>query len=104
MEIITINGEEYAKVSDLGGKKLVDWSEHVCVICTNGWIFEGYDTDLDDDAQTELADAHVVRKWSNGRGIGGLARPEYKDEYTLDECGTIRIREQAIISRIVLGW
>jgi len=102
METIEINGETYIKADD--SKKLVDWSAHVCVICTNGWIFEGYETYLPDAAQTELASASVVRKWTNGRGIGGLAKPEYKDEYTLDPVGTIRIREAAIIGRISLGW
>jgi hypothetical protein len=31
-----------------------------------------------------LIDDSVVREWHNGKGIGSIAKTEYKDEYTLD--------------------
>lgn len=98
MDTININGTEYVPADSL---KL---GNHVCVICTNGWIFEGY---IDKEASTDtmrLRKSHVVRKWSNGRGIGGLAKAEYKDEYTLDEVGSMAINPPAIISVIYLEW
>ena len=54
-------------------------SEHVICICKHGWIFEGRMQE-----RYKLSDAHVVRWWSNGRGIGGLQQAAYKGEYTLD--------------------
>ena len=93
---IEINGKEYVQ-------KTKDYkpSEHVCVIADRGWIFEGYRTNPD---TYELTEAHVVRKWSNGRGIGGLAKDKYKHEYTLDEIGSISIHPQAVIATIPLEW
>lgn len=74
-------------------------TNHVCIIADKGWIFEGVKRE-----DGTLGDASVVRRWDNGRGIGGLANPEYKDEYTLDYIGDIRIAEPAIIAEIPLGW
>ena len=95
METININGIEY-----IPAESTESW-EHVCVIADRGWIFEGY-ADLEDS--TILRDAHVVRKWSNGLGIGALADPEHKDDYTLDAIGTIRVAEHAVIATIPLRW
>lgn len=96
MESININGTEYVPADSIAA----DWS-HVCVICTNGWIFEGY---ADPGEPWHLTRAHVVRKWSNGLGIGGLADPEHKDDYTLDAVGDMRIRASAEVARIALRW
>lgn len=73
--------------------------EHVCVIADRGWIFEGWK-----DSDGTLHESSVVRSWLNGRGIGGLANPDYKDEYTLDYIGDIRIAPHAVIAEIPLGW
>ena len=95
------------KTIEINGKKDIKKteeykpSEHVCVIADRGWIFEGYRTNSD---TYELGEAHVVRKWSNGRGIGGLAKAEYKDEYTLDYLGSISIAPGAVIAVIPLEW
>ena len=95
------------KTIEINGKKYIEKteeykpSEHVCVIADRGWIFEGYRTNSD---TYELGEAHVVRKWSNGRGIGGLAKAEYKDEYTLDYLGSISIAPGAVIAVIPLEW
>lgn len=96
METMTINGEEYVKKAEAYKD-----SDHICVICDRGWIFEGY---RDTEHDTRLVNAHVVRRWDNGLGIGGLAKNEHKDEYTLDEIGCIDINSRAVIAEIPLEW
>lgn len=83
--MLNVNGTEYYTKDELCEMGYEE-SEHVIVIATDGWIFEGRtDVDsLDDCVDVRLTNAHVVRKWMNGRGIGGLQSAEYKDEYTLD--------------------
>lgn len=96
METININGKEYIeKPEDYND------SNHVCVIADRGWIFEGYQ---DQEDLNRLTNAHVVRKWSNGLGIGGIAKPEHKDDYTLDYIGCIDINRRAVIAVIPLEW
>lgn len=103
METININGTEYVKAEDARSVNLKDQSdwEHVCVIADRGWIFEGYRSEED---PCTLRDAHVVRKWSNGLGIGGLADPMHKADYTLDELGTVNVNESAVIATVPLEW
>ena len=98
METININGKDYVSVEDAPG---VVESDHVCVIATNGWIFEGDAVSREGGAVT-LAGASVVRRWDNGRGIGGLAKAEHKDDYALDPCGTVRVC--AVVAEIALEW
>ena len=97
MKTITLDGEEYIKKSDLPAT--YESSEHVCVVCTNGWIFEGWGT-TNETGDWLLAKASVVRKWSNGLGIGGIADPEHFADYTLDRVGNIRIYAGATIAAI----
>lgn len=94
METININGTEYVPAA-----QAYDGTEHVCVIADRGWIFEGYKRE-----DGTLANAHVVRKWTNGLGIGALADNEHKDDYTLDAIGDLRIAPRAIIAEFPLGW
>lgn len=96
MDKINVNGVEYVKRDEA-----VSDSEHVCVIADRGWIFEGR---RDPEKPFELHNAHVVRRWSNGLGIGGLADPDHKDEYTLDALGSVEVRDAAVIAVIPLGW
>lgn len=98
MKTIEINGEEYIRKADI---QPADY-EHVCVIATNGWIFEGMKVGEGEDGSIELANANVVRKWSNGLGIGGLADAEHKDDYTLDFIGSMRVTE--VVAIIALRW
>lgn len=95
METININGKEYIEK----GCGEYNETEHVCIIADRGWIFEGYKRD-----DGSLGNAHVVRSWSNGLGIGGLADEAYKDDYALDAIGDIRIAPHAIIAEIPLRW
>ena len=99
MVTIEINGEKYVKADSVSA----NFGEHVCVIATNGWIFEGYNAS-DDSKSDVLTGASVVRKWSNGLGIGGLADTDHKDDYTLDKVGDIEIFANAVISVIQLNW
>ena len=94
---VTINGEEYIKKSDLPAT--YEESQHVCVICTNGWIFEGRGH-RDDGGDWLLSEASVVRRWDNGLGIGGIADPEHYADYTLDAIGSLRVHGRAVISVI----
>jgi hypothetical protein len=51
-----------------------------------------------------LNKANVVRKWSNERGIGGLTKQDYKDEYVLDSVGTIEFANEGVIAIINCEW
>jgi hypothetical protein len=76
---------------------------HVIIIAQRGWIFEGYRDNCVSHV-VRLKDANVVRKWSNKRGIGGLVKAEYKDEYTLDHVGTVEFPPEGIIATILVEW
>lgn len=97
METMTINGEEYVRKADVPAA--YEESEHVCAICTNGWIFEGRGR-CDESGDLLLSDAHVVRSWANGLGIGGIADPGHFADYTLDAIGSLRVYSRAVISVI----
>lgn len=96
---IIVNGVEYVRKGEA-----FEESDHVCVIADRGWIFEGHIDPEHDGNGIALTGASVVRKWSNGRGIGGLANAEYKDEYTLDYIGDIAVYEHAVLAVIPLRW
>ena len=74
-----------------------------CIVCEYGWIIIGKEMD-DVGDYVRLTDAAVVRSWNNCRGIGGIAKKEYKDEYTLDEIGTVYIAKNKILFRIPCEW
>ncbi|UOF78668.1 hypothetical protein [Caudoviricetes sp.] len=103
--IITLNNKQYIEV-DPNAKdiKPAVKTDHVIIIAQRGWIFEGYkDKKVKDKIQ--LLNANVVRKWTNGRGIGGLTYDAYKKEYTLDPVGTISFANEAIIAEIsITEW
>lgn len=99
MKTININGTEYIEKS--AAMEYTD-AEHVCIIADRGWIFEGYRVEGGEGVR--LTNANVVRRWDNGLGIGGLADPDHKDDYTLDAIGDIEIVEHAVIATIPLRW
>lgn len=74
-----------------------------CFVCEYGWIVIGKETGRTNETVT-LADASVVRKWSNGKGIGGIAKAENKDEYTLDAIGDVIIRLNKVLFEIPCEW
>ena len=77
---------------------------NICVICKYGWIIKGVKDDKSDDIKMILHDASVVRKWSNGKGIGGIVKEENKDEYTLDAIGDVIINQGSVLFEMPCEW
>lgn len=74
-----------------------------CYVIEAGWIIVGKEVNRTDD-MVELTNASVVRSWSNGRGVGSIAKSEYKDEYTLDPIGDVEIAKSKILFEIPCEW
>lgn len=101
-ETIELNGKKYVEF-DPNKKDIVPAvkTDHLIVIAQRGWIFEGYrDESITDEIV--LLNSNVVRSWSNGKGIGGLA--ESKTGYTLDPVGTVRFAPEAVIATVDVRW
>ena len=99
---IEINGEKYIRESDVNTINSFE-TDHIIVIAQRGWIFEGYkDTAITD--RIRLLNANVVRSWSNGRGIGGLTKKEYKLDYTLDPVGQVEFANEGVIAVMNVDW
>lgn len=77
--------------------------DNVIVVCEYGWIICGK-IKLTDNKYLELSDSAVVRRWDNGKGIGGLAKEENKHEYTLDDIGDVEIMRDKILFMIPCNW
>lgn len=73
------------------------------VVCEYGWILVGR-IENSNTQTTLLKDASVVRRWSNGKGIGGLAIEENKPEYILDPVGSVSIHTSKILFEIPCEW
>jgi len=73
--------------------------KNVCIVCEQGWIIKGKTTD-----KSNLQEAAVVRRWGNGKGIGGIAKEENKDEYILDYIGDVIINPDKILFIIPCEW
>lgn len=74
-----------------------------CFVCEYGWIIIGVECERDNE-QVILKDASVVRRWTNGKGIGGIAKAENKEEYTLDAIGDVIIRLDKVLFEIPCEW
>ena len=74
-----------------------------CIVCEYGWIIVGEETDRDEDV-ISLSNASVVRSWSNGKGIGAIAKKENKHEYTLDPISNVNIRTSKVLFEIPCEW
>lgn len=74
-----------------------------CYVCESGWIIIGQPGEETADSII-LNNASVVRSWLNGRGIGGIAKKKYKNEYTMDEIGTVEIKQNKILFDIPCEW
>jgi hypothetical protein len=97
MQKIEINGERYIREAD------ITMTDHIIVIAQRNWIFEGY-KDINTTDKIRLLNANVIRSWSNGRGIGGFTKEEYKNEYTLDHIGTVEFAPEGVIAIINVEW
>lgn len=76
---------------------------NTCFVCEYGWILIGKVAERTPETIT-LTDASVVRRWNNGKGIGGIAKAENKDEYTLDAIGDVVIRLGKVLFEIPCEW
>ena len=74
-----------------------------CYVCEYGWIVIGKETGRTEE-QVILSEASVVRRWTNGKGIGGIAKAESKNEYTLDALGDVIIRLSKVLFEIPCEW
>ena len=77
---------------------------YVCYVCEEGWILIGKFKDETRDGKIKLSEASVVRCWSNGLGIGGIAKREHKGEYELDEIGDVLIGASKVLFEIPCEW
>ena len=73
------------------------------VVIESGWIMVGEMTNPSTQT-TLLKNASVVRRWNNGKGIGGLAIEKNKSEYTLDPVGSVSIQTSKILFEIPCEW
>ena len=76
---------------------------NTCFVCEYGWIVIGKET-IRTAEDIKLSEASVVRRWTNGKGIGGIAKAENKDEYTLDAIGDVVIRLGKVLFEIPCEW
>lgn len=76
---------------------------NTCFVCEYGWILIGNVAERTSETIT-LADASVVRRWNNGKGIGGIAKESNKGEYTLDAIGGVVIRTGKVLFEIPCEW
>ena len=77
--------------------------KNLIVVCEYGWIISGIMSSQDSES-IKLTNASVVRSWCNGKGIGGLAKVEHKNDYTLDEIGDIEIKASKVLFTIPCEW
>lgn len=78
---------------------------NICVILECGWIIKGVkDSVASSDTQLILHDSYVVRSWHNGKGIGGIAKSENKNEYILEKIGDVAIRQSKVLFAIPCEW
>ena len=75
----------------------------LCVVCEYGWIIKGIVAE-ETESTTKLQEASVVRRWTNGKGIGGIAKAANKGEYTLDPIGDVEIMKGKILFEIPCEW
>lgn len=75
----------------------------VIVVCEYGWILIG-EKKNQDSKKVVLDNSSVVRRWTNGKGIGGLAKENNKNEYTLDEIGNVEVMTDKILFMIPCEW
>ena len=77
--------------------------KNIIAVCENGWILIGVQAE-ETDTELCLKNSSVVRRWDNGKGIGGLAKEINKHEYTLDEIGDVNIFKRKILFTIPCEW
>lgn len=76
---------------------------NTCYVCEYGWIIIGQEQKTE-GYEILLHDASVVRRWTNGKGIGGIAKAANKDDYTLDAIGNVKINPKKVLFEIPCEW
>ena len=77
---------------------------NTCVICEYGWIIIGHKDKASNENVLILHNASVVRRWNNGKGIGGIAKAKNASEYTLDAIGDVNIMQSKVLFEIPCEW
>ena len=85
-----ILGDEPEKDCGIGGHKIV--------ICQRGFIYAG-DVSISGNYLT-IANAVNIRRWGTATGLGELAEHGTRPESTIDEVGTVRVHELAVVAMI----
>ena len=75
----------------------------ICVILESGWIIKGIESTTEKEGLA-LEESSVVRRWDNGKGIGGIVKEANKDEYILDPIGDVIINNEKILFVIPCEW
>ena len=78
-------------------------TKNTIFVCEYGWIICGVIKN-ENEAEVTLAESSVVRRWSNGKGIGALAKAENKSDYTLDAIGGVMIKKSKVLFQIPCEW
>jgi hypothetical protein len=103
VDFIDINGVKYVRLDSVDALLPKPVTNHIIVIAQRGWIFIGH-RDMSYENGIKLLDAKIVRKWTNGKGIGALRFQANKDDYTLDDAGTVTIPPMGDIAIIDVEW
>lgn len=91
MDIITVNGVDYAPVNTDAPVRIV--------IAQRGFVFVGrYNRD---DEHVTLTDAAVIRRWGTTKGLGELRAGPLIDT-VLDPCGTVELHDLAVVATIAV--
>lgn len=77
--------------------------KNIIIICEAGWILCGTVVKTMEQ-KIGLKNAYIVRRWTNGRGIGALSKAEFIHEYMLDEIGTVEVYTNKVIYTIDCEW
>lgn len=99
---LSIDGVDYIREDSVQGLSPIETS-HIIVIAQRGFIFIGHQN-LGVSDKVQLLNASIVRKWTNGRGIGGLVKEAHKDEYTLDPVGQVEFSPEGIIATLKVEY
>ena len=103
IETIELNGKKYVPQESVDTITRPIETDHVIIIAQRGWIFIGQQN-IEVIDKIQLLDASVVRSWSNQRGIGGLTKEAYKNDYKLDPVGQIEFPTEGIIATLKVEW
>lgn len=76
---------------------------NTCVVCEYGWILLGQKVS-ETPSEIRLHNAYVVRRWTNGKGIGGISKAANKNEYILDAIGDVNIMREKVLFEIPCEW